>query len=218
MGHRPAMNHKTTDPADSSLTIRSGGRTRLSPEARQEQLLGSAVACYARMGVERAGHGDVAKHAGVSTATVFNYFATREALTDAVLGRVKQVVDDVFDADDADAKTNPVHGRPKLLSLAMRFGAVIDDYPNVVRVLLNWSVSFGDERRPDYLAFQDDVLNQIHAAMSTKPRDGHAGERAEARIIYGAATSFAMMKLDNSAPETLAKFISRVADIFPAEI
>lgn len=208
------MSDKTTDTADSGLSIRSSSRTRLSPEARQEQLLGSAVACYARMGVERAGHGDVAKHAGVSTATVFNYFPTREALTDAVLGRVKQVVEDVF---DADAKTNPVHGRPKLLSLAMRFGAMIDDYPNVVRVLLNWSVSFGDVRRPDYLAFQEDVLNQIHASMTAKPRDGHAGERAEARIIYGAATSFAMMKLDNSAPETLAKFISRVADIFPAQ-
>lgn len=208
------MDEHITPDTQSGLSIRATGRTRLSPEARQAQLLGSAIASYARMGVERAGHGDVAKHAAVSTATVFNYFPTREALTDAVLGEVKTIVDDVFAQDAAE---NPTHGRAKLLSLAMRFSRVIDDHPNVVRVLLNWSVSFGDERRPDYLAFQDAVLNQIHAAMNGKARDGHAGERAEARIIYGAATSFAMMKLDNSSAETLAKFISRVADIFPAE-
>lgn len=211
MGHITAM----TEQPENDLVIRSNARTRLSPEARQAQLLGAAIACYARMGVERAGHGDVAKHAGVSTATVFNYFPTRDVLTDAVLDAVRNTMHDVF---AQDRKTHDdIHGRERLLSLAIKFSAVIDDFPNIIRVMLNWSVSFGDERRPDYLDFQEDLLNEIHEALTGQPRDGHAGERAEARIIYGAATSYAMMKLDNTAPETLAKFIARVADIFPSE-
>jgi len=69
---------------------------RLTPEARRKQLMDAAIACYGEMGVERAGHGDIAKRVGVSTATVFNYFGTRESLTEAVFENVYDVFRDMF--------------------------------------------------------------------------------------------------------------------------
>ena len=85
ISHIDLMNH---------AVVPSQNRSRMSPQERQSQLLTVAITVYARMGVERAGHGDVAKLAGVSTATVFNYFPTREALTTAVLRAVKSHVEE----------------------------------------------------------------------------------------------------------------------------
>lgn len=191
-----------------NAVIPSQNRPRMSPEERQAQLLAVAITIYGRMGVERAGHGDVAKLAGVSTATVFNYFPTRDALTDAVLNAVKSHVRDSFDST-ASVPT----GTPRLLALAATFKTLIDNQPDIVKVLLNWSVSFGVETRPRFLEFQEETLNLLHDAISDDARDGHKGERANARIIFGAATTLAMMKLDGSAPETIATFIERVVNI-----
>ena len=188
--------------------IPSANRPRMSPTERQAQLLVVAITIYGRMGVERAGHGDVAKLAGVSTATVFNYFPTREVLTDAVLDAVKASVLDNFE------KTAPeLTGRPRLMALASAFNTLIDTQPDIVKVLLNWSVSFGTDTRPRFMEFQEEVLNRLYAATTDSAREGHKGERADARIIFGAATTLAMMKLDDSAPETIAKFTQRVIDI-----
>ena len=71
---------------------------RLPSELRREQLLAYAMMCYADLGVMRAGHGDVAKRANLSTATVFNYFPTRSALTQAVFQEVYNVFDKMSDA------------------------------------------------------------------------------------------------------------------------
>ena len=191
-----------------NTVIQSQNRPRMSPEERQAQLLAVAITIYGRMGVERAGHGDVAKLAGVSTATVFNYFPTREALTDAVLKAVKSHVRDSFDSTASIAT-----GTPRLLALAATFHALIDNHADIVKVLLNWSVSFGVDIRPRFLEFQEETLNMLHDAINDNQREGHKGERADARIIFGAATTLAMMKLDDSSPETIAKFIQRVIDI-----
>ena len=143
--------------------IPSANRPRMSPTERQAQLLVVAITIYGRMGVERAGHGDVAKLAGVSTATVFNYFPTREVLTDAVLDAVKASVLDNFE------KTAPeLTGRPRLMALASAFNTLIDTQPDIVKVLLNWSVSFGTDTRPRFMEFQEEVLRQTVRAKAIK--------------------------------------------------
>ena len=63
-------------------------RTRLSPDERNRQLMAHAIAVFARRGLGRAGHAEIAERAGVSVATVFNYFNTREDLVDAVLTEI----------------------------------------------------------------------------------------------------------------------------------
>lgn len=203
IGHSADMSDRSEN-----MLIPSPNRARMSPSDRQAQLLNVAVTVYSRMGVERAGHGDVAKLAGVSTATVFNYFPTREALTTAVLSEVERVTEAIF-----ENATPGVTGRAQLLPLISALSDTVTRRPDIVKVFLNWSVSFGDDVRPAYLTFQDRLLTTIHTQLTGEPRAGVKGERAQARIILGAATTFAMMTLDNSPPETTAKFIERLSRI-----
>jgi AcrR family transcriptional regulator len=63
-------------------------RRRLSPGARRAELMACALAVFARRGLGEARHAEIAAEAGVSVATVFVYFPTREALVDAVLDEV----------------------------------------------------------------------------------------------------------------------------------
>lgn len=138
---------------------------RLSPEQRREQLLACAMMSYAELGVMRAGHGDVAKCADVSTATVFNYFPTRQALTQAVFQEVYNVFDKMFDA----FPIRPEHtGSVGFLSAAYEF--LVHEHPDVAKVILNWSASFNDEVRPAFLKFQSWVLAGIHTRLDPPPR------------------------------------------------
>lgn len=177
-------------------------KKRLSPADRRAQLLRCAVKAYAEMGVERAGHGDVAKLAKVSTATVFNYFPTRKDLTDVVLDYVSALTQTMF--SDLP-KGGTVQSR--ILELAVRYNHMIEQDSDAAKVQLNWSVSFGPDVRPAYLAFQDRVLTQLQNVIS-----GSSDERSDARIIYGAATTYAMMKFDRSPEDTLRRFVKRVAE------
>lgn len=65
-------------------------RTRLSPQKRKEQLHDIAIEVFAKRGIGRGGHADIAEIAQVSVATVFNYFQTREDLVDEVLSQVEK--------------------------------------------------------------------------------------------------------------------------------
>lgn len=203
--------HQSRPVSQTTAITPSQNRARMSPSDRAEQLLRAAITIYSRMGVERAGHGDVAKLAGVSTATVFNYFPTREALTRAVLAEVERVTLSVFETAD-DGQT----GRAKMMTLIGRLDANITARPDIIKVFLNWSVSFGDSVRPQFLGFQDALLNRIHSQLFTQTPQGKPGERAQARILLGAATTFAMMRLDNSDSETIQTFVARVAQVLDA--
>jgi TetR/AcrR family hemagglutinin/protease transcriptional regulator len=63
-------------------------RTRLTPHKRKQDLLEQSMRVFAQQGIGRCGHTEVAEAAGVSVATVFNYFQSREELLDQVLNQV----------------------------------------------------------------------------------------------------------------------------------
>ena len=71
------------------MPIAVDGRRRLAPEERKRLLLNDAVEVFAARGIGRGGHTEIAEMGGVSVATVFNYFNTREDLVDAVLNEVE---------------------------------------------------------------------------------------------------------------------------------
>ena len=176
---------------------------RLSPEQRREQLLACAIMSYADLGVMRAGHGDVAKCAGVSTATVFNYFPTREALTQAVFQEVYNVFDNMFDA----FPVRPEHtGSVGFLSAAYEF--LVAQHPDVAKVVLNWSASFNEEVRPAFLKFQSWVLAGIHTRLKP-PRE----DMADARIIMASAYQYSRMKLDGTDQEILDGYTARIMSV-----
>ena len=176
-------------------------KKRLMPEARRKQLMAAAIACYGEMGVERAGHGDVAKRVGVSTATVFNYFGTRESLTEAVFENVYDVFRDMFvDRPPSDATLQEC-----IQHMANHYAYLVRTYPDVVKVALNWSSSFGNCVRPQYLEFQKWLLDGIQQRLPEGRPDF-----SDARIILATAYNYARMKLDNTPDEVLERFVARI--------
>ena len=185
-------------------------RRRLSPEDRRDQLLNAAIRAYAEQGVERAGHGDIAKLTNASTATVFNYFPTREALTDAVLKSASERLFAAIDTPILEAERKP---SAVLTELLAGLDQLIEREPEIIKVLLNWSVSFGPSVRPQYINFLDQVLTFLHVAIGGS-MNSQDKDRAEARLIYAAGISYATMKLDKTSAAAIDEFIDRLIGMF----
>ncbi len=191
-----------TSPSTTKSSL-ARSRRRLSPEERREQLLDIAVDVFAEMGIERGGHGDIAKRAGVSTATVFNYFSTRAALVDAVLDRIESVVEEMF-ASLTELSDDPVK---RILQLAAAYQRMSIEQPATVKTFLKWGVSFDPEIRPQYLAFQSRIFDRLEVFLP----EG-AKRRTEARIIYGAANMLATMLFDGAPMDVLIDYARRIAE------
>ena len=186
-------------------------RRRLSPEARRAQLLETAIEAFAELGLERAGHGDIAKRAKVSTPTVFNYFPTRQDLVAAVLDQIQANVEEMFDR----LPTEPVSRRERILQLAVAFQSLVLERPHDTKAFLKWAVSFDPSLRPAYLRFQRRMLDRIVEELPNNPANREQA-RAEARILYGASNLFAAMAFDNTRTEAMMSFVDRIADVLAA--
>lgn len=177
---------------------------RLTPEARRQQLMDAAIVCYGELGVERAGHGDIAKRVGVSTATVFNYFGTRENLTEAVFARVYEIFRNMF----ADLPAPDLTSVERMEHMTESYALLVQTYPDVVKVALNWSSAFGDSVRPQYLEFQDWILDGIQQRLPENRPD-----LSDARIILATAYNYARMKLDHTPEDVLERFVDRIVKV-----
>ncbi len=77
-------------------------RTRLTPEARQDQLLDTAQAMVIEQGLQSFTMEGLAKAAGVSAPLVYNYFPNRQDLLQALLKReYRRYVDNIVQASGA---------------------------------------------------------------------------------------------------------------------
>ena len=180
------------------------GRQRLSPEARRTQLLATAIDVFAEMGIERAGHSDIAKRAGVSTATVFNYFPSRDALVDAVLAEIQVIVDAMF-ASIIDLSDDMER---RILQLASAYEAMVASQPAASKTFLKWGVSFDPEIRPQYLAFQSRILDRLVEFLPPSE-----DPRTEARLLFGAANMLATMTFDGATVDELVPYARRIAQV-----
>lgn len=183
---------------------KSAQRRRLSPEERRAQLLETAVEVFAEMGLERAGHGEIARRAGVSTATVFNYFPTRPELVEAVLLKIEEIVDDIFQSVPAD----PGNVEASLVALAGAYTKMITEQPSATKTFLKWGVSFDPEIRKPWLAYQARTLDHLMKYFPDSP-----SARTEARILFGAANMLAIMSFDHKNPDDIQAFTKRMVSI-----
>ncbi len=77
-------------------------RTRLTPAARQDQLLDTARAMVIEQGLQAFTMEGLAKTAGVSAPLVYNYFSNRKALLQVLLRReYRRYVEDIVQASGA---------------------------------------------------------------------------------------------------------------------
>ncbi|GAA5647020.1 MULTISPECIES: LuxR/HapR/OpaR family quorum-sensing transcriptional regulator [Vibrio] len=123
-------------------------RTRLSPQKRKLQLMEIALEVFARRGIGRGGHADIAEIAQVSVATVFNYFPTREDLVDDVLTHVvRQFSNFLTENIDLD-----IHAKENLRNLTTSMITLVAEDCHWLKVWFEWSASTRDEVWPLFVS------------------------------------------------------------------
>merc|ERR1711879_351496 len=134
------------------------GRRRLAPEQRKRLLLEHAVDVFAKRGIGRGGHTDIATLGGVSVATAFNYFKTREDLVAEVLKEVATTLTNQLHNtlnDHDDAQTGIRVSCHQLLELA-------EAKPSYIKVWLEWTASVREETLTSHMEL-DKALTELLA-------------------------------------------------------
>lgn len=186
-------------------------RRRLSREQRRVQLLACAVKAFARQGLSRATHQDVAEEAGITTPAVFFYFPTRRDLVDAALIQVEE-----FMLGIVRSAPEGISPRDSFLLMAEAFAKADSDTEDLVRIWLDWSTSFRDDVWPRYLRLQEQILSHERSIIERGQREGTVSRAicAEdaARIIHGEAHMIALMMFERRDPQRLRDFLLHLID------
>jgi TetR/AcrR family hemagglutinin/protease transcriptional regulator len=111
-----------------------------------------ALEVFARRGIGRGGHADIADIAQVSVATVFNYFPTREDLVDEVLHHVVRQ----FSAFLNENSDSSLHAKENLTQMIEKMYQLVLENEHWLRVWFEWSASARDEVWPLYLSLNKD--------------------------------------------------------------
>ncbi len=119
---------------------------------------------FAREGLGRAGHAQVAQCAGVSVPTVFKYFPSRAALVSAVLNQVERrfltLARRAHQAGRSPQEAMREHARG--------FVQVAQREPELARIWLEWSGSLRADVWPRFLRLEEKLTRII--AASIEPR------------------------------------------------
>src|SRR3990172_9213455 len=139
---------------DTSLNRR---RRRLDPAARRAELLETALAVFARRGIGRATHAEVAEDSGCSLATTFVYFPSREDLLSAVLSEVERFYSEMI----AVNRRRDVPAPHAIRRYVDAFTDSVGTHPHHARIWLEWSTAIREEIWPRYLSFQDRIVGVL---------------------------------------------------------
>lgn len=192
------------------MPVAVDGRRRLQPEERKRLLLTKAVEVFANRGIGRGGHTEIAEIGGVSVATVFNYFKTREALVEAVLSEVESYLLSLAESVYAEVD-NPLEA---IFTHMKAFMQACEDNPNYIKVWLEWSASVRDETWPSYIDFQNKLLDiitkQIDKGIKTGVLEQGLAPRERARWALGNAQMLVSMIFDPAGkPRGMEKMVER---------
>ncbi|MBD1555403.1 TetR/AcrR family transcriptional regulator [Vibrio sp. S9_S30] len=184
-------------------TVKKRPRTRLSPQKRKEQLHDIAIEVFAKRGIGRGGHADIAEIAQVSVATVFNYFQTREDLVDEVLSQVEKQYAQFIDESilpEATAEENLTSLTKNIIKSAL-------DGTHWMKVWFEWSTSTREEVWPLFLSSNESSQKRVEemflAAMQRgEVCDEHKAEDL-AKLLHGICYSLYVQANRNPDPEYL---------------
>ena len=137
-------------------------RRRLNPSQRKRLLMEHAIKVFSRRGIGRAGHTEIAQIAGVSVATVFNYFKTREALVEEVLEEVESFLIEL----STQALKKSREPEETLEACISTFLDACHQNPDYIKIWLEWSSSVREDTWPMYLAFQERLLELLTVQIS----------------------------------------------------
>jgi len=187
-------------------------RRRLKPDERRAQLLEAALQVFARRGLGRGTHADVAEACGVVVGTVFLYFPTRDALVAGVLAEVERESTEIAERCYGDASA------PESLRRHVRECLdLVERKPEYALIWLDWSTAVRDEVWPRYLAFQDRIVAKIAASIERgrRARKIPTTEAAVicARLIVGSTQMLAQMHFTHQSRKSIEAFADAVVDI-----
>ena len=170
-------------------------RTRLSPEARRNQLMECAIEVFSRRGIGRAGHAEIAEQAKVSVATVFNYFNTREELVDEVLAEIERFVNQML--SQAYGEQGSILDKIQR-HVRLSVDAAYDE-PDYASIWLEWSSSVREEVWPRYTRLLDQCLELIASELQTAMDAGEITSVLSAQDLARSLTGFGyvMMQMIN---------------------
>jgi len=188
-------------------------RRRLSPEQRRRELLEAAIAVFARLGVGRAGHSQVAEQAGCAVSTVFVYFPSRESLVEAVVSEV---------ADFLLEMAESVHGRggpaPEVVHRHARaFVEGVTRRPDVARVWLDYSTAVGEDTWPRYLELQEEIVAIMRDTIERGQAEGSVAADVDAdddaRLVVGSAHMLVQMKFAGRPDDQVEHFLNTLVGV-----
>jgi len=195
------------------MPVAVDGRRRLQPEERRRLLLTYAVEVFSRRGIGRGGHTEIAEMGGLSVASVFNYFKTREALVEAVLEDVENflisLAEEVYASEDDPVQAIRTHIKA--------FLNACEENPAYIKVWLEWSASVRDETWPSYLEFQNKLLEMIAKQVDKGVKKGlmepGLAPKERARWALGNAQMLVSMVFDpNGKPRGMQQMVERGFD------
>ncbi|WP_318492144.1 TetR/AcrR family transcriptional regulator [Photobacterium leiognathi] len=167
-------------------TITKKTRTRLSPEMRRQQLLHYSMEVFAKRGIGRAGHADIAEIANVSVATIFNYFPTRDALVEHVLTEVDQKFSLLLD-ECLGEKGKTLHAR--LISISYYLIDAVLEQQDWIKIWFEWSMSIHDKVWLQFIESNHKNLHKVRDAFEQAIENGELSTEQKAddlaRLLLG---------------------------------
>ena len=97
-------------------------------ETSPEEIVQAAIRCFAKKGYHATKTADIAKKAGVSEGTLYNYFKDKSALFVAVIEHINSVIDDefFFDINEEEIIEHYINDVAKLEEFAQRNKAYVE--------------------------------------------------------------------------------------------
>lgn len=185
----------------------------MAPEERRAQLLQAAMRAFARRGLGRATHADIAAECGVVVGTVFLYFPTRDALLLEVLAEVERESSELADRCHGAGARAPESLRRHVRECL----DLVERKPEYALIWLDWSTAVRDEIWPRYLAFQDRMVAKIAGSIERGRRAGlvPAGASADtcARVIVGSTQMLAQMHFTRQPRRRIEALADAVVDM-----
>lgn len=154
-------------------------RTRLSPERRKEQLLGCGLDVFAKRGIGRAGHADIAEMADVSVATVFNYFPTREDLVEEILAQTEKHFIKLI--NECTGQDQSMRALLNCITSQIIDTALADKA--WMKVWFEWSTSIREDIWPRFVKGSRDAMDQFEQVFEHGMAKGEMVDRHQPREL-----------------------------------
>lgn len=168
---------------------------------------------FARRGIGAARPTDVAAEAGVSEATVYVYFPTREDLVTAVLDEVARYYL-ALNAEVLGRTDLTVAARLRML--IVRVSESVSRHPEYARVWLNWGSAIRTETWPSFLEIEALLVDGVAASVRRAPADERAAidvhPKDLGRLLLGACEMIVRMQFAERPPREIRRFVRSVLD------